>query len=100
MCKVSSCRCAKGERARLGGEATVNLDMNVVTEAVRLLMESEAMSTLTGYRADFALIKQDDGSYATALVEVNDGYVSGRYGARFSAEIYTRGCHWIPRMFA
>jgi hypothetical protein len=22
------------------------------------------------------------------------------YGARFSAEIYTRGCHWIPRMFA
>ena len=23
-----------------------------------------------------------------------------RYGARFSAEIYTRGCHWIPRMFA
>jgi hypothetical protein len=23
-----------------------------------------------------------------------------RYGARFSTEIYTRGCHWIPRMFA
>jgi hypothetical protein len=23
-----------------------------------------------------------------------------RHGARFSAEIYTRGCHWIPRMFA
>jgi hypothetical protein len=22
------------------------------------------------------------------------------HGARFSAEIYTRGCHWIPRMFA
>jgi hypothetical protein len=22
------------------------------------------------------------------------------YGARFPAEIYTRGCHWIPRMFA
>jgi hypothetical protein len=22
------------------------------------------------------------------------------YGARFSTEIYTRGCHWIPRMFA
>jgi hypothetical protein len=21
------------------------------------------------------------------------------HGARFSAEIYTRGCHWIPRMF-
>jgi N-methylhydantoinase B/oxoprolinase/acetone carboxylase alpha subunit len=23
-----------------------------------------------------------------------------RYGARFSTEIYTRWCHWIPRMFA
>jgi hypothetical protein len=22
------------------------------------------------------------------------------YGARFPTEIYTRGCHWIPRMFA
>jgi hypothetical protein len=22
----------------------------------------------------------------------------GLHGARFSAEIYTRGCHWIPRM--
>jgi hypothetical protein len=22
------------------------------------------------------------------------------YGARFPAESYTRGCHWIPRMFA
>jgi hypothetical protein len=22
------------------------------------------------------------------------------HGARFPAEIYTRGCHWIPRMFA
>jgi hypothetical protein len=22
------------------------------------------------------------------------------YGARFPAEINTRGCHWIPRMFA
>jgi hypothetical protein len=22
------------------------------------------------------------------------------YGARFSAEIYTRGCHWFPRQLA
>jgi hypothetical protein len=22
------------------------------------------------------------------------------YGARFSTGIYTRACHWIPRMFA
>jgi hypothetical protein len=25
---------------------------------------------------------------------------AGLYGARFPTEIYTRGCHWIPRMFA
>jgi ATP-binding cassette subfamily C (CFTR/MRP) protein 4 len=25
---------------------------------------------------------------------------TGWYGARFPTEIYTRGCHWIPRMFA
>jgi hypothetical protein len=24
----------------------------------------------------------------------------GLYGARFQTEICTRGCHWIPRMFA
>jgi hypothetical protein len=28
------------------------------------------------------------------------GIPGGMHGARFSAEIYTRGCHWIPRMFA
>jgi hypothetical protein len=27
------------------------------------------------------------------------GVVDG-YGARFPTQIYTRGCHWIPRMFA
>jgi hypothetical protein len=25
---------------------------------------------------------------------------SAMHGARFPTEIYTRGCHWIPRMFA
>jgi homoaconitase/3-isopropylmalate dehydratase large subunit len=27
-------------------------------------------------------------------------YIKGRHGARFPTEIYTRGCHWIPRTFA
>jgi hypothetical protein len=26
--------------------------------------------------------------------------INWAYGARFPTEIYTRGCHWIPRMFA
>jgi hypothetical protein len=28
------------------------------------------------------------------------GLQSDWHGARFPTEIYTRGCHWIPRMFA
>jgi hypothetical protein len=27
------------------------------------------------------------------------GYAVDMYGARFSTEIYTRGCHWFPRLF-
>jgi hypothetical protein len=27
-------------------------------------------------------------------------FLAELYGARFPTEIYTRGCHWIPRMFA
>jgi hypothetical protein len=32
--------------------------------------------------------------------DLNNTGVSFWYGARFSTEIYTRGCHWIPRLFA
>jgi hypothetical protein len=32
------------------------------------------------------------------VVEIKPQF--GRYGARFPTEIYSRGCHWIPRMFA
>jgi hypothetical protein len=39
------------------------------------------------------------GSYA-GLSEAEDGTQPGVYGARFSAKMDTRGCHWIPRVFA
>jgi hypothetical protein len=29
-----------------------------------------------------------------------DYWIYSWCGARFPTEIYTRGCHWIPRMFA
>ena len=79
MCKQSSCRCANGERARLKSDSVVELDMDVVHEAVRRLQCSNEMRALTGYRADFALVRVIEEEYVTALVEVNDGYVSGRY---------------------
>jgi hypothetical protein len=41
-------------------------------------------------------------SFRVSLTDhaVFDRSGSGPSGARFPAEIYTRGCHWIPRMFA
>jgi len=72
MCKRSTCRCESGELDL----PTVELDMDVVQNAIEVLYENEPR--LTGYRADFALVKDGD-SFATALVEVNDGYVAGRY---------------------
>ena len=47
-------------------------------------MDAETKS-LTGYRADFALFKTSreanagNEGFETGLVEVNDGYVAGRY---------------------
>lgn len=82
MCKRSTCRCKDGDRA-MAGEPVVELDAAVVEDAIRLLAINEETQKLTGYRADFALIKRvapDGGEwFETALVEVNDGYVSGRY---------------------
>jgi hypothetical protein len=38
------------------------------------------------------------GSYR--LYVLVSAFLDARHGARFLTEIYTRGCHWIPRMFA
>jgi hypothetical protein len=44
--------------------------------------------------------KEDDAVFGpTALFIFWAGYTL-MYGALFPTEIYTRGCHWIPRMFA
>jgi hypothetical protein len=34
------------------------------------------------------------------LVDARADSVEGVYGAHLSTEIYTRGCHWFPRLFA
>jgi hypothetical protein len=34
-----------------------------------------------------------------ALMQLTEPPSIEWYGARFQAEICTRGCHWIPRMF-
>jgi hypothetical protein len=35
---------------------------------------------------------------ASGNVAVRDTAWASVHGARFSAEIYTRGCHWFPRL--
>jgi hypothetical protein len=84
MCKKSSCRCSSGELAAVGGQV-LTLDMSVVEDVVRILATNEETKGLSaGYRADFALVKSNGSSskddvWKTGLVEVNDGYVAGRY---------------------
>jgi hypothetical protein len=83
MCKQSTCRCSNGEKFLSGEASAVELDASVVEQAVGLLSASEETRTLCGYRADFALVRtaggEDGETFETGLVEVNDGYVSGRY---------------------
>jgi hypothetical protein len=45
------------------------------------------------------------GNFSTPINKVYDWRQPGMidyfvHGARFPTEIYARGCHWIPRMFA
>jgi NhaA family Na+:H+ antiporter len=49
-----------------------------------------------------ALLSVATAVLAIALSKVVDfrSLETSAYGARFLTEIYTRGCHWIPRMFA
>jgi hypothetical protein len=44
---------------------------------------------------------ESDGDTGAVCGEgVNPDPARNKYGARFPTEIYTRGCHWIPHMFA
>mmetsp|Transcript_20942 Transcript_20942/g.54463 ORF Transcript_20942/g.54463 Transcript_20942/m.54463 type:complete len:363 (-) Transcript_20942:183-1271(-) len=95
-CKRSTCRCADGDLA-MAGRPPLCFDSAVVDELVTLVGSSAETQALTGFRADFALVRRvnstvddgaasvgggggaDDAEWVTALVEVNDGYVAGRY---------------------
>ena len=61
----------------------VNGEVLVATMAGSRCLPAE-IQALTGYRADFSLVRGPDAAdgqevWSTCLVEVNDGYVSGRY---------------------
>ena len=55
---------------------TPRVDLEVIKAAVAAFY---ADSHLAGFGIDFAVIAKEDGTIATCLVEVNDGYSLGRY---------------------
>lgn len=90
MCKASTCRCKAADLARTGVRKPIEMDMSVVHDAVRLLsMDEGDFKHVSGYRADFALVRsmvnkseegrEEEEIWRTCLIEVNDGYVAGRY---------------------
>jgi nardilysin len=62
-----------------------------------LLKFESAAREIKAIDSEFQSAKQKDES---RRMELLSGLVGGGHGARFPTEIYTRGCHWIPRMFA
>lgn len=62
-----------------GDVGYVKLDMNVVEQAVVTLCSSDEGKHLKGCGVDFAVMKKDDGSLVTCLIEVNDGFSLGLY---------------------
>jgi hypothetical protein len=91
-------------------EQVIDEDRVAQAEARRLIDLAEVDATV----ADISTTTNSDGSqpglasdseselYGTMHQSALDSNVvePSVYGARFPAEIYTRGCHWIPRMFA
>ena len=89
MCRPSQCLCKDGEKCQLGADP-IGLDMAVVRDAIATL-KKENPDLSAGYRADFALTPSGTGEnrlFETTLVEVNDGFVAGRYDG-LSPEDYT-----------
>ena len=79
-CKESVCKCV----GIAGEKDSVDPDLDVIENAIRRLASSdEGRDLSSGYRADFAVVRvsscDDNPSYKTCLIEVNDAYVTGMY---------------------
>jgi hypothetical protein len=91
----------EGEHMWLGGMTKAAQDNGVEVQYCMALAHQILMSVewpaVTNARAN------GDGGLAVADLVLTSVLASqvglGWCGARFPTEIYTRGCHWIPRMF-
>ena len=70
------------------GDLDADLDHQVIQDAAAVLWASEEGQHLAGCSLDFAVVRNDDGDFVTALIEVNEGFSLGAYDG-VSAEDYT-----------
>jgi hypothetical protein len=68
--------------------SALSLSMFTLCLTISLTLQARSQLVLTKLKGDVA-------ACAKLL-----GYITAGSGARFPTEVYTRGCHWIPRMFA
>ena len=62
-----------------GQPGYIELDTDIVKEAVKIFCESDEGKHIAGFGMDFAVINKSNGVFATSLVEVNEGFSLGRY---------------------
>jgi alpha-mannosidase II len=95
-------------------EIAYSLAAGVTNNKAVTSLRAEAMVKMVKNRRALALFQHHDGITGTAKTKVMQDYgtrmvqavttsqliVAQMHGSFFPTEIYTRGCHWIPRMFA
>lgn len=84
--KILDSRCYKGD-------FRVSPDWSVVEEAVKAYTDQPASFTM-----DVGPVLQEDGTYKTHIVEVNDGYAMGGYGlfpTQYAKMISARWCEMV-----
>jgi hypothetical protein len=74
--------------------------MNDAEHPENLILSKPAVDIVFGYEDGLVNVVKTLNALARDLGIVIPVTIPVRYGARFPTEIYTRGCHWIPRMFA
>ena len=75
------------------GDFRVSPDWSVVEEAIKAYTDQPASFTM-----DVGPVLQEDGTYKTCIVEVNDGYAMGGYGlfpTQYAKMISARWCEMV-----
>jgi hypothetical protein len=85
------------------GNANAGLKAGVSSPTSSVNVNTSTVGTITIANRSFAWsseVGEDNGGGLAAGNGTDSKKVEAGHGARFPTEINTRGCHWIPRMFA